>query len=120
MAMDVAYEVLTDPDFLVALRVNRFNPGSYVDGIFEEGDVLSFIVRASVQPTNSKDFTNLEEGERVGGLHTIYSRFEFKGSESLTGSDRIINYRGFNWKVVMSEQWGHHGYFKTLISKVDK
>ncbi len=73
MAIDVALEVLTDPDFLINILVRRPGAaGSYVDGHFVEGSLAVDIpISASVQPSVAEDFINPEEGERFGGSQTI-------------------------------------------------
>ncbi len=122
MAIDVALEVLTDPDFLITLTLLRSAQGDYVDGIFVPGTEVSpkptFL--ASVQPSSPEDFKNMEEGEREESSQVIYSLTELFGSKDVTEFDTIEGYLGSNWKVIATEPWGHHGYFKSLIVKLPK
>jgi len=120
MAMDVAVGVLDDPDFLIPLTVQRPDaPGAYVDGLFQESTSSQFVIQASVQPSVAEDFINPEEGERFGGSQTIYSLDELKGSKDLSKADIILGYLGVNWKVVQVQPWSHHGFYKSIIVKVD-
>jgi hypothetical protein len=120
MAIDVAFEVLTDPDFLITLTLSRSDgPGGYVDGIFQASARIDSTFQASVQPAVAEDFVNQEDSERFGGSQTIYSLTELKGSKDLTKADIIKNYLGVNWKVVQVQPWGHHGYYKSIMVKID-
>jgi len=119
MAMDVALDVLTDPDFLIELTINRKTAGSYIDGLYVAGSSSNFTMQASVQPAQAEDFVNMAEGERFGGEQVIYSIRELIGSKDLTLADAVIGYLGVNWKVTQAQSWIHHGYYKSIITKVD-
>ncbi len=119
MAIDVALEVLSDPDFLINLTVERTTAGSYIGGLYVEGTPSNLTIPASVQPANAEDFQNLPEGERFGGSQLLYTLQELIGSKDLAKADRVLNYLGVNWKVVMVEPWAHHGYYKSMMVKID-
>lgn len=119
MAIDVALEVLSDPDFLIDLTVERTAAGSYVDGIHVKGSTSNLTVPASVQPANAEDFQNLPEGERFGGSQLLYTLQELIGSKDLANADKVLNYLGVDWKVVTVEPWAHHGYYKSIMVKID-
>ena len=119
MAIDVALEVLSDPNFLIDLTVERSTAGAYVGGLFVDGPTLPLTVPASVQPATAEDFKNLPEGERFGGSQVLYSLLELIGSKDLAVADKVLNYLGVNWKVVMVEPWAHHGFYKSIMVKID-
>jgi hypothetical protein len=119
MAIDVALEVLSDPDFLIDLTVERRTAGVYTDGLYVPGTASSLTIPASVQPANAEDFQNLPEGERFGGSQLLYTLLELVGSKDLAKADKVINYLGVNWKIVHVEPWAHHGYFKSIMVKID-
>ena len=119
MAINVALEVLSDPDFLIDLTVERSAAGAYVEGLYIEGATSNLTIPASVQPANAEDFQNLPEGERFGGSQLLYTLQELIGSKDLAKADKILNYLGVDWKVVMVEPWAHHGYFKSMMVKID-
>ena len=115
MAIDVAEEVLTDPDFLISVNLKRSAVGSYVDGIFVPGSDTVTLIDVSMQPATARDWVNTPEGEREHGAMVIYSLTELLGSKTNTKFDIIQNYIGDDWKVTQSEPWGHFGYFKSMI-----
>jgi len=119
MAMDVALDVLTDPDFLIDITIERKAQGSYTDGLYVAGAAASFVISGSVQPAQAEDFINREEGERFGGSQVIYSLTELIGSKDLTVADEVKNYLGVDWKVTQVQPWSHHGFYKSIITKVD-
>jgi len=119
MAIDVAFEVLTDPDFLIPITVESKEKGAYVGGNYQAGPTSSKVIQASVQPSVAEDFVNPEEGERFGGSQTIYSLAELKGSKDLAKADIIKSYLGVNWKVIQVQPWSHHGFYKSIIVKID-
>ena len=120
MAINVALEVLSDPDFLINLTVERAaSAGSYVAGLYVEGATSNIVVPASVQPANSEDFKNVPEGERFGGSQVLFSLLELIGSKDLKKADRVINYLGVDWKIVTVEHWAHHGYYRAIMVKID-
>lgn len=119
MAIDVALEVLSDPDFLINLSVERTTAGSFIGGLYVDGTPSNLNVPASVQPANAEDFQNMPEGERFGGSQVLYSLLELIGSKDLAVADKVLNYLGVNWKVVMVEPWVHHGFYKSIMVKID-
>ena len=119
MAINVALEVLSDPDFLIDLTVERSTAGAFADGLYVEGAKLNLTIPASVQPANAEDFQNLPEGERFGGSQTLYTLVELIGSKDLALADKVLNYLGVDWKIVMVEPWTHHGYYKSIMVKID-
>ncbi len=119
MAIDVALEVLSDPDFLINLSVERTTAGSYVEGLYVEGISSNITVPASVQPANSEDFKNMPEGERFGGSQVLFSLLELQGAKDLAPADKVLNYLGVDWKIVTVEHWAHHGYYKSIMVKID-
>ncbi len=119
MAIDVALEVLSDPDFLIDLTVERSAAGAHIDGLYVPGAISNLTIPASVQPATAEDFQNLPEGERFGGSQILYSLQELVGSKDLALADVVKNYLGVDWKIVMVEPWAHHGYFKSIMVKID-
>ncbi len=119
MAINVALEVLSDPDFLIDLSVERTTAGTFTDGLYVEGISSNITVPASVQPANSEDFKNMPEGERFGGSQVIFSLLELIGSKDLAKADKVLNYLGADWKIVTVEHWAHHGYYKSIMVKID-
>lgn len=119
MAINVALEVLSDPDFLIDLTVERTTAGAYVGGLYVGGTASNLTIPASVQPANAEDFQNLPEGERFGGSQLLYSLQELIGSKDLAKADKVLNYLGVDWKVVTVEPWTHHGYYKSIMVKID-
>ena len=118
MSIDVAYEVLTDPDFLIGVCIERKDPGSYVDGLFISGTSTELNdIQVSLQPMTANDFVNAPEGERAKGDMTMYSRFKPIGTDDLAKADTVKDYDGASWKVIRVEAWGHHGFYKSMLSR---
>jgi len=120
MAIDVALEVLTDDDFLITVDRKSTSEGSYVNGLFVAGSESSTPIKVSMQPATADDYQNMEEGERVSGLQVMFGLDELKGSRDNTEFDVIEGYLGADWKVVTSESWIHHGYYRTVITRLPK
>jgi hypothetical protein len=120
MAIDVALEVLTDPDFLIELTIQRKEPGQFVDGLFTPGGTGEFALSCSVQPTTAEMLSLLPEGSRDGGEQAIFSLVQLFGSSDTESPDKVKNYLGADWIVIASAPWGHHGYYVSIISKIRK
>ena len=120
MAMDVAADVLNDPDFLIDLTRVREVAGAYVDGIFNPGGTQELSFKGSVQPMGSDDFVNYGEGEREEGAQVVYTITELRGSKDTTNFDRIKNLKGANWKVKLVEDWSEYGYYKAMIVRLEE
>lgn len=73
------------------LTVLRKSPGGYAKGCFQEGEVSSFIIYASVQGTRAEVLQTMPEGARIGGAYTLRTDTELSlGAAGLSTPDIVI------------------------------
>lgn len=115
-------ELLSDPEFMraVSLRRPTVHLANEGEEIASYEDDVPFT--ASVQPANAEDIAALPEGERGSGrVVDIYSATELKMSDGKTTIADIVvvpDPDGGEFRVVGTEPWGPHGYYKALAVEI--
>ena len=91
--------------------VLRTYNGSYTDGgVWQDGDVDEFTIKANVQPLNQRELEQytsiLPGGNRTILLVKIYTSEELMLDEQMTNqvADKIV-WRGRKYKIAMKEEW---------------
>lgn len=114
-------ELMSDPDFMrtVVLRRPTYhlaNEGEAIASYEPDVEVL-----ASVQPLTASEVAELPEGQRGSGrVVRVYSSTEFKASGGKTDLADLLVVSGVDageFRVVGTEPWGAHGYFKSLAAE---
>lgn len=89
-------------------KVQRFNPGQYVNGYWVEGAADEVVISASIQPMKTKEIIdNLPEGKQSGGHYKIYTDdpiFATSEDDGVTGDRLVIN--GKLHEIVGVEPYG--------------
>ncbi len=103
----------------VLTKTSTTSNGAFIDGVWKPGKAATAAFRGSVQPMGNHDFPMLQEGIRDHESIVIYSRERLTGDieGSKKGGD-IINWRGYDWRVVAVEEWQHGGYFKAAAVRL--
>lgn len=103
------------------LTVTRYGEGEWVDGMWQEGEPETLIIRASVQPTSPDDMEMLPEGRRDRQAFTLYSDDPFRTADDNEGTnaDRV-EIDGVTYEVSARAPWQnsiipHH---RSVVTKV--
>lgn len=123
MSMDLAVDILDDPDFLSPFTIYRPNsaasaPERYdVDGNTLTVNYNTLNVLGSVQPSKAYDVINfLPEGERDKNSITIYSPVAmFKSDANGKLSDCLLWQGGF-YRVQYARQWEEYNYWQVMAT----
>ena len=84
-------------------RVQRRTQGSYVDGVYEDGEEKTFTISASVQPATAKILEDYgSEGLEASDSVAVYTKADLKTVQSSKMPDRI-EYEG-NWYEVQEDK----------------
>jgi hypothetical protein len=111
-------ELFSDPEFMraVALRrptIHLANEGESIASYDPDVDIT-----ASVQPATAEDVASLPEGERGSGrIVKLYTSTDLKMSDGKTTVADVVvipDPDGGSFKIVGTEPWGPHGYYKAL------
>lgn len=110
-------------------NVNRYSSGSWVDGRWVPGTILStFTIMASIQPASSKDMQSLPEGRRDRSMYAMFTNtpLHIESIEAgtnpdvvaLPDADGIISF----YEVTQNSDWqngviNHYRYIVTRASK---
>lgn len=107
----------------VSVEVTRTLPATLDHGRVSDSvteDV--FTIRASIQPTGTKDLQLLPEGMRNEDVVKVFTKtelFSVQRAESRV-PDRF-EYRGVNYQVELVDDWADLGnYFRVLAVRVDR
>lgn len=101
-------------------NVTRRNPGSYVNGKWVEGSLITPLVAfASIQPMTGREMMRIPEGDRNRERKIAYSADLLKVAEptAKTKAD-ILNVDGQDFQVESVEPWTD--YWKAVIVKVNE
>ena len=82
--------------------IQRKTQGSYVDGVYEDGEEKTFTVAASVQPATAKILEDFSEGLEATDSIAVYTKADLKTVQSSKMPDRI-EYQG-NWYEVQEDK----------------
>lgn len=101
------------------LTFKRKAKGSYVRGLWVDGDEEEVSIFASVQPLGGKDLMRIPEGDRTRKRLKLYSADEALISlrVDLIESD-VIPYDGSSYQVESVEKWP--SYWKIIVAEVNK
>lgn len=94
--------------------------GSYVDGLYIEGTQEVTVLTANVQPASQDDRENLDIGERVMEIITVYIQSEERdlirpmrqGPNNTRGD--IIRINQINYEVYSVDNFSINGHIKAL------
>lgn len=117
-------ELFTDPEFMrdVTLRRPTVHLANEGEAVASYVDDVAFT--ASVQPATAEEIASLPEGERGGGrivkLYTGTELLYTDGKDTAKLADVVVvpNPDGGEFRVIGTEPWGAHGYWKVLATEV--
>lgn len=100
-----------DSDTAQVRTVERTEPGSYVDGIYQEGSKTTFKALISIQQPTPKQLEILPEGERSRDVMLFISNKPLRTTEDKDGTiaDIIIS-KGRRYKIIQSGDWDDYGH----------
>lgn len=105
----------------VTITLSRYASGYWFEGEYIKPDpVVVTIEDAIIHPTKTKDTLLLKEADRNQDSITIFSSQEMKGIEEGSNSSDIVEYEGFQWKVmkVYPAKMGILNHHKAIANKV--
>lgn len=110
----------TSPRFKTSLTLIKRGSGEYVDGLYVEGNQNSVELIANVQPASQDDRNNLEIGERVAEIITVYIRSQERdlirpmrqGANNSRGDIMKIN--NLDYEVYSVDNFSINGHIKAL------
>lgn len=109
MVLNVSEALCTDTAEIIT--VTRTTGGDYVDGLWVAGIPSTFKTLASVQQPTPKQLEVLPEGERNKDNRVFISKKEIRtSSDTLKLEADKITYKGTEYKIVFSADWGSYGY----------
>lgn len=105
--------------------LNRYTPGAYVDGKYDEGPTDNFTIIMSIQPLNGKEMLQLSEGQRTRNYVKGYcaERLNVANIEDSIRADIIVD-DGVFFEVQSCEPWvgdgtGIGNFWKVLLAEVN-
>lgn len=101
------------------VSIERRAPGSFVDGVWQEGAETSISAFASVQPAKGSQIEFLPENQRTGKIYVAYVDTEIFTSRASTAQNSdIIVWRGTRYKVLSVGDWlPTQVYYECMIAK---
>ena len=86
--------------------VKRRAPGSYVDGVWNEGSESDVSLWASVQPATGAQVAFLPENQRTSEVMVAFTDVEIYTSRASSDQNTdIIVWRGTRYKVISVKRW---------------
>lgn len=85
--------------FRKSLAITRYASGSYVDGIWNDGNYSTLSIKASVQPLKPFEMQSLPEGRRSGKAVKLYSKTKLFSANESTNADKFV-WNGTPFEVV--------------------
>lgn len=82
------------------VTVKRKAAGSYIEGVFTDGEETEIEITGSIQPLNGKELLVLSEGNRVKDTIKIYTDSELRTDKSSTCVADLIEYNNKIWQVM--------------------
>lgn len=124
MSMDLAADILDDPDFLSPFDLYRPNsvgsaPQRYnVDGTIKTVTfTLTPAIMGSVQPSKAYDIMNyLPEGERDKNSITIYSPVALQKSDANGLLSDCVLWQGGYYRVQYARLWEEYSYWQVMAT----
>lgn len=107
--------------FRMPLTLQRISPGSYIDGLWVEGNLTSQTITSSVQPISGEELQSLPEERRVRKNYKLFTSTQlFTVRNPTNNPDRIIIY-GETYEVYQVFPWlnGIITHYEAYVSKVD-
>lgn len=94
--------------FRKPVTVKRTQTGSYIDGFWQEGGVVSPdpVILASVQPASQDDMQLLPEGRRVTGAYRVYTNDMLNLAIGTQNADRVV-INGADYEVMAEAGWAN-------------
>lgn len=89
------------------VTVERTSPGAYIDYVWVEGNVTSFIIRANVQPTPAEVLETLSEGYRNKDSYTLFTNTHLFTSIDNNSNPDIVLLYGRRYIVAKVAIWGN-------------
>jgi hypothetical protein len=111
-------EIITDPDFMQQLAVQR-SSGAFVLGGYQS-TVTSIPMPGIVIVAKDQDLDTVPEGDRIGGamaFYTLQEVFETNVAGGLSGTSGIsdvITWRGQNYRIADVKPYADYGYWKSI------
>ena len=111
-------EIITDPDFLQQLTVQR-SSGAFVLGGYQP-TVTSIPMPGIVIAAKDQDLDTVPEGDRISGamaFYTLQEVFESNVEGGLSGTSGIsdvIAWRGQNYRIADVKPYVDYGYWKSI------
>ena len=104
--------------FRSAFVIRRKEPGNYVDGKWQEGQQLAFIINASIQPLKGKEMEMLPEGRRHTQSIRIYTNTKLNTVND--ANPDIIEAFGDSFEIFSVEPWQSNviNHYKCIGIKV--
>lgn len=94
--------------FRKSVTVRRTAPGSYVDGFWQEGGLVTPapVINASVQPATQDDMQLLPEGRRITGAYRLYTNDTLNLAIGAQNADRV-SINGADYQVMAEADWSN-------------
>lgn len=100
-----------DSDTTIKVSVERYAPGSYVDGIYNPGATSTFTTLASPQQPTLKQLNTLPEGERDKDIMLFICKRAIRvGDDSKGYKSDIITFNGDRFKAIQKGDWSTFGH----------
>jgi len=112
--------LMASPRFMRDISLRRPTVAIADDGSATTSYAAAVTIQASPQPATARETEQAQTamaaaGERGSGrVIKIYSATELKMSDGKTDLSDIVIVDGDSFRVVATEPWGAHGYYKVL------
>jgi len=96
------------------IRVQRRQPGAYVDGRYVEPALIESDLKGSVQPATPRDLKQTPGGEEVLQGIKVYTN----DAAGVKVTDILVD-GSESYRVIAKTPWNYHGYFKLIAGLID-
>lgn len=87
-------------------------------GLWEQGEVETNTIQASVQPTEGSTTTDLAEGDRVGEVITIFAKAALVVADVRAGRMAdVVTWGGEKYTVIGVQNWAAYGFCRATAVK---
>lgn len=99
--------------------VKRLNPGSYINGFWQEGSETIMTIQASIQPIRGEELQMLPEGRRSSHSVRVYTDTALETVDN-ENPDRIV-IDDAEYEILSVESWqsGVINHYKCIAVKVE-
>lgn len=101
--------------------VERYTNGGLdnTTGIISKGDLITFTIKASVDPTPAEVLITLPEGYRTSENYTLYTDTELKTASKINIIPDVVLLHNERFRVIKVAHWGNTilKHYEIIVSK---